>query len=125
MGTLQRAITFKNMLEIVDIFGEANPRMELQTVVVFCTICRELDMREERPLNITELGNLIGLSSPSISRNVAYLTAHGDAYTRGKGGEGFGWIELKPDPSHLSKKIITLTAKGRAVRDKIVERFVQ
>lgn len=126
MGSLKDAEKFQRLLNVVELFREENPRIELQTIKVFSTICQELELREKdgRTLSIGEVCDIVGISKSSASRNVAFLTAHGDSYIRSKGGEGFNWIKLEHCPEHLSRKNITLTEKGMKVRDKITELFM-
>ncbi len=111
---LEDADKLRRACLLIDEFRKENPRMELQTVVTFLTVATLLNERQDRPTYVGELSEVIGITKTAASRNVRYLTIHGSLNSPAlREKEGLNWLELNEDPRHRSRKIITLTSKGR------------
>tara|TARA_Y100000593_G_C4274886_1_gene319508 strand:- start:14 stop:370 length:357 start_codon:yes stop_codon:yes gene_type:complete len=101
-STMMKLMTCLKVLQTVD------PRMQLQTAMVFLTVS------EFGPCNMSNLRTTCGLSGASVSRNCASL---GKIHRHGKAG--FGLIKAYEDVMDRKQKIVELTPKGENLRQLI------
>jgi DNA-binding MarR family transcriptional regulator len=76
----------------------------LQQVLTFAHVAD----RQELPM--ADLIDLTGVGQSSVSRNVAALSS-----TRGVREPGYGLVEAYEDPAYRRRKLVKLTARGRAL----------
>ena len=67
-------------------------------------------------LTVNTLGETVGISQSSCSRNIAAL---GEWHR--KGIPGMGLIEAVEDPVERRRKVIFLTGKGRVIANKLLQ----
>lgn len=95
-------------------FRNINPNMPVQQVQTFLYVCEHED--DPNGVTIKDISDALGFSHASGSRNVAAFSD----WTRHK-TEGPALLEAHEDRMHRSHKKVTLTAKGRRLRDTITE----
>jgi DNA-binding MarR family transcriptional regulator len=88
-----------------------NPRMEWQTAKTFLLLAVA---GGEMPMQ--ELEKLTGLGQSSVSRNVARLGIGESLAVRGP-----GLVEAYEDPAWRRRKLVRLTARGKAVAKQLME----
>lgn len=85
------------------------PIQQAQTFI-YCAL------REDDVVNIKDVADGLGISQASASRNVnAFMKIN--RYRKA----GHDLLQTHEDPMHRSRKIITLTAKGKLVKQSIME----
>jgi len=99
-------------IRVIEEFRKMDQEMQMQTAMIFLLIARE------EGLHSRDLMQHTGLTSASVSRNVAALSK----YHR-KGRPGHDVIVAREDPIDRRNKQLFLTGKGRAVINSIIERF--
>lgn len=80
-----------------------DPEMPTQTLEAFLHIAASSE-----DMNFRDLAELLGMSAPTATRNVAVL-----AERRGAGKKGLGLVDTYEDAIDRRIKRVTLTAKGR------------
>jgi DNA-binding MarR family transcriptional regulator len=101
---LLKDLTDKDMWKLCrihELFREKDVEVPGQLVSVFCYIA------SHNPCHMQAIEEALGLSSNSTSRNTDWLSSH---HRLGK--PGMKLITKKPDPTHLRRKVLTLTDKG-------------
>jgi DNA-binding MarR family transcriptional regulator len=100
------------MLRALEWFGEqAWVDIQAQTIRTL------LEVAVSGELPMQELVKRLGVSGAAVSRNV-------DVLSEGKiGHPGKGWLEVNVDPGDRRIKRVRLTAKGRAVVDKLTDQL--
>lgn len=97
------------VIKIIEAMREVYSEMPMQTA--HCLLCVAL-----RPgLTMQELGAMTNLSQSSASRNMQAL---GDWARAGK--PGYKLVEVHDDPIDTRRKIMFLSAKGKALMEKII-----
>ena len=87
-------------------FRKLDPNMQMQTALAFVFIAQG-DYAKE-PLSVYQVGDKLGCTSASASRNVAALSKWSRHHR-----EGYGLVEANENPERRNEKVITLTPKGR------------
>lgn len=72
------------------------------------------------PLGVMEVGKIIGQSNASASRLVSML-GRGVRAPSGEIKPGAQLVEASEDPMNYSRKIVTLTAKGKRLLERLEE----
>ena len=93
---------------IVEELRKLDSEMQLQTVLAFLIIANKND--QGSTVTIKEVGELLGVTSASASRNVAALTK----FSRHR-REGHDLIETYENQELRVEKLINLTEKGKAL----------
>ena len=104
----------RHLLIALEQFRALNPNMPVQQVQTFLYVCEHED--DPNGVSIKDISDALGFSQASASRNVAAFSD----WTRHR-TEGPDLLVTKEDPMHRSHKKVTLTAKGRRLRDTIME----
>jgi DNA-binding MarR family transcriptional regulator len=114
--------------------GTTGIHVAAEVLQVFRQLCVERLDKQDVPPNIvivfaeiaanpgrshTELRKATGLGQAVISRSVAAL-GDGSETT----GDGLGLVTSDVDPSNVSRKIVSLTADGKALLKQINDRLV-
>lgn len=99
-------------IRVIEEFRKMDQEMQMQTAMIFLLIARDEGCYGR------DLMQQTGLTSASVSRNVAALSK----YHR-KGRPGHDVVLAKEDPMDRRNKQLFLTGKGRAVINSIIERF--
>lgn len=86
-----------------------DPEMPTQMVQTFLAVAIQPG------LTMAELGDQVGLSQSSVSRNVAAL---GKFHRYGKAGHDV--VSAEEDPVERRRKIVKLTPKGKRLADQII-----
>lgn len=113
---LSDILTYKKLMAAINIFSETDAVLELQTIRVFIRILQMLAERGEEKLLMSEVIQDLDLPQSTGSRNIRYLTLSGSKRTEKAGAN---WILVSEDPDHMSRKIITLTGKGKKVAEQL------
>lgn len=103
-----KAVCTKGLLMLEE-FRKLDPEMPLQTAATFLTIALEEGITMKR------LGEKLGISQSSCSRNVAVLSKH---HRLNKPGHDL--VYAAEDPVERRRKIVCLTAKGKRILESIV-----
>lgn len=90
--------------------------MQAQTMLAFLYIAQKSD--QEAPATVKEVGEYLGITSASASRNVAVL---GKWSRHNKAGHDL--VTTYENPERRIEKFIELTAKGKRVAKSIEEYF--
>lgn len=85
--------------------------VEAQTVMFFLHIAAQSE-----PVDMTSVGNALGLSKAAGSRNYYRLSIG----IRG-GAEGLGLLQYQSDPMDIRRKLLTITPKGIEVVKDLTE----
>lgn len=93
---------------VVEEFRKLDPEMQLQTVLAFVLVAHK--QSQGSTVTIKEIGEMLGVTSASASRNVAALTN----YSRHR-KEGHDLITTYENPEFRVEKFIELTDKGKAL----------
>lgn len=92
------------LARVLEEFRALDPDMPIQYALSFLTVV------EEEGLSLRDLSARLGIAQSSASRNVAAL---GEWHSFRK--PGLHLVEAREDPRERRRKIVTLTAKGRAL----------
>jgi len=98
-------------------FRKLDPNMQMQTALAFVFIAQGDHAND--PLSVYQVGDKLGCTSASASRNVAALS-NWSRHNRA----GYGLVEANENPERRNEKVITLTPKGKQwfkALDKICE----
>lgn len=101
-------LTIAKGLRFVEEFRKMDPEMQMQTAAVFLTVVIEPGITMRR------MGDKLGLSQASCSRNVTSLSKW-----RKENIPGHDLVEAVEDPSERRRKIVHLTPKGKRVAESI------
>jgi len=111
--------TFKRLIEVLEMFraeaGDGNNHIEIQTVLSFLYIVLDED-KSDQGLNVKNVAERLGSSTATGSRNCTLLSKG----FIGMKKKGMGLVELFEDPTCRIRKIITLTKKGAAFKQRIL-----
>jgi len=88
-------------------FRNLDAEMQMQTALAFLYVA-ERDLNDSKT-TIGDVGDYLGLSSASASRNVAVLSRSQ------KSNWGYELIKVEPNPERRNEKFLTMTAKGKAL----------
>lgn len=99
---------------VIQEFRFLDPEMQMQTALAFLLVA-DRD-RNGNITTVSDVGNYLGLSSASASRNVALLSR----FSR-KGTHGHDLISLNENPARRNEKHIKLTDKGKALMSRLEE----
>lgn len=102
------SLKLAKITRIVEELRKLDTEMQLQTVLAFLIIAQKNS--QGSTVTIKEVGELLGVTSASASRNVAALTK----FSRHK-RPGHDLIETYENPEFRVEKFITLTEKGKAL----------
>lgn len=102
--------TLRGFQAAIEMFRNLDSELPLQQLAMFLAIAQC-----EGQKSVTELGNDVGLSRASASRNIAALTN-----LHWKKKPGLGLVQLETDPIMLSRKSVILTAQGKQTIEKLV-----
>lgn len=92
------------LVRVLEAFRLLDPDLPIQYALSFLTIAQNEGM------SIRDLSERLGIAQSSASRNVAALSKW---HSFGK--EGHDLVQAEEDPRERRRKIVTLTAKGRAL----------
>jgi len=108
---------FKRLVEALEMFREAggDSHVEIQTVLSYLYIVLD-EGTADNGLNVKDVAERLGSSTATGSRNCTLLSTG----FRGAKKKGMGFIELFEDPQCRIKKIITLTKKGIAFKQRLL-----
>jgi len=102
------AIPVDRLMHILEIFRELDPDMPIQYALSFLTLARNPG------LSIRDLADRLGVAQSSASRNVAALSAW-HSFRK----PGHDLVVAQEDPRERRRKVVTLTAKGEALLERI------
>lgn len=88
-------------------FRDLDPEIQAQTVLTYLLVAAAPD---KEPPSMKELERRLGISSSSVSRNVAALS---EMHRLGKPGHDL--VEAYEDPMDRRNKLVRLTPKGRTL----------
>jgi len=97
---------------IVEELRKLDSEMQLQTVLAFLIIANKND--QGTTVTVKEVGELLGVTSASASRNVAALTK----FSRHRKA-GHDLVYTHENPEFRVEKFISLTEKGKALVTRI------
>ena len=96
------------LIQVLEVLRRLDPDMPIQYVLSFLTVA------QNEGLSIRELSERLGIAQSSASRNVAALSRW-----RGTGKPGHGLVLSREDPRERRRKVVTLTAGGRALVEEL------
>jgi len=108
----------KTLINILETFKDigGSQGLEVQTLLTFFYIAlREKD--DEQGLNVNTIGEMLGSTTATASRNITILNQGHVRSLR----PGLGLVTAYEDPMCRIKKIVELTTKGKKLRDRLVE----
>ena len=108
----------KNLIAVLETFKDigGNQGLEVQTLLTFFYIAlREKD--DEKGLNVNTIGEMLGSTTATASRNITILNQGHIKSLR----PGLGLVTAYEDPKCRIKKIVELTPQGTKLRDRLVE----
>lgn len=97
-------------LKMLEEFRKLDSDMPLQTAATF------LSVANEEGITMKSLGERLGISQSSCSRNVAALSKH---HRLNKPGHDL--VYATEDPEERRRKIVKLTPKGKRVAETLLE----
>lgn len=97
-------------LRILEEFRKVEPEMPMQMAAAFLIVALEEGITMKR------LGERLGISQSSCSRNIAALSK---VHRLNK--QGYDLVVAEEDPLERRRKIVKLTAKGKRVAEAIAE----
>lgn len=100
--TMQKELSLEKSVRFIEEFRKLDAEMPLQAIAAFLTIA------QDEGVTMREIGEKVGISQASCSRNVAALSEHHRPNKR-----GHDLVIAKKDPLEKRRKIIFLTPKGR------------
>jgi DNA-binding MarR family transcriptional regulator len=107
--TSQFNANISKLLQVLSTLRNSGEQMPLQMAHVYCVIMA-------RPgITMAQLGEAVGLSQSSCSRNVAAL---GEWHRLGK--PGYGLVETASDPQEGRRLIMFLSPKGRQIARQLI-----
>lgn len=110
------AVAYKSALQkttrVMNEFRKLDPEMAIQQVqtFIFCAL------NEPKDISVKDIADSLGFSQASASRNIASFTSW-NRHRR----QGHGLLDTREDPMNRSRKVITLTPKGKLVAQAITE----
>jgi len=108
------SLKLNRLMRVVEEFRKLDPEMPAQTILAFLFIAER--NAAEVPVTVKDVGDYLGLSSASASRNVAALSKISRHRT-----SGHDLIMAYENPERRIEKFIKLTPKGKRVIDSIGE----
>lgn len=99
------------LINEIETFADIDPEMQIATMLTFLYVARR------GTCNQKDIELELGMSNAAASRNVSYWS---DFKIRNRPGLGF--IRREEDPMDRRYKVLTLTDKGKAFYQRIVER---
>jgi DNA-binding MarR family transcriptional regulator len=106
-------VTTKALYKLYRAVEEArkiDPEMQAHTFNIFLTVCINPNV------TMKDLGERLGLSQATMSRNIAAL---GKVHRLNR--PGYDLCVAEEDPVERRRKVVNLTPKGKRVRDALVE----
>ena len=102
------SLTLIKFASMVEEFRKLDTEMQAQTMLAFIYVARM--ERGGSPASVKEVGEYLGLTSASASRNIAVLSKW-SRHNRA----GHDLVEAVENPAFRSQKLIKLTPKGKRV----------
>jgi len=103
-------------MRVIEEFRKLDTEMQAQTMLTLLFIAQKND--QKIPVTVKEVGEYLGITSASASRNIAALSK----YSRHK-KDGHDLIVTYENPERRIEKFIELTPKGRRIITTIQEYF--
>lgn len=100
----------RTLNQAIALFRDLDPEIPATTIILFLAVAEAPE-----PIGMVDLQNNLGLPSSTTSRNVAYLSE-----THRLGKSGLGLIERYEDLHNRRAKLVRLTAKGRALKTRLI-----
>lgn len=85
-----------------------DPEMQAHTINIFVMVCMNPG------ITMKDLGNRLGVSQATMSRNIAAL---GKVHRLNR--PGYDLLQAEEDPVERRRKIVNLTAKGKRVKESL------
>lgn len=101
---------------LIEEFRKMDTEMQAQTMMAFLYISRMY--QGETPVTVRDVGEYLGITSASASRNVAALSKW---HRHGKPGHDL--VEAYENPARRIEKFIRLTPKGKRVAKTLGDLF--
>ena len=101
--------TIRRLYKVVDAMRKVDSTLPMQTFAAFLVVALDEGM------NVSQIGERVGIAQSSASRNVATLSDWD--YTK---KTGLKLVEYRTDPMNLSTKTVHLSNKGGKLVDDIL-----
>lgn len=85
-----------------------DPEMQAHTINIFVMVCMNPG------ITMKDLGNRLGVSQATMSRNIAAL---GKVHRLNR--PGYDLLQAEEDPIERRRKVVNLTAKGKRVKESL------
>lgn len=108
MAASARSSEIATLIQVLEVLRRLDPDMPIQYALSFLTVA------QNEGLSIRELSERLGIAQSSASRNVAALSRW-----RGPGKPGHDLVLSEEDPRERRRKVVTLTAEGRALVEEL------
>lgn len=102
-GSDSADVALSTLIRVLEEFRTLDPDLPIQYALSFLTLA------QNEGLSMGELAQRLAIAQSSASRNIAALS---DWHSFGK--PGLGLVEAREDPRERRRKLVSLTAKGRA-----------
>ena len=96
------------MYQAIEAVRQIDPEMQAHTINIFLLICMFPG------ITMKDLGERVGVSQATMSRNIA---AMGKVHRMNR--PGYDLVLAEEDPAERRRKIVTLTPKGKRLKDQI------
>tara|TARA_B100001996_G_scaffold201803_1_gene154494 strand:+ start:2518 stop:3126 length:609 start_codon:yes stop_codon:yes gene_type:complete len=95
--------------------------MEAQQLAIFLYVARHTTTLSDG-ITMEEIGGALDLAQSTVSRNVLKLSERTgiNRYTKER-DIGLGLLETRIDPNELRRKVVSVTARGQAIHDAMVD----
>lgn len=90
-----------------------DPEMQAHTINIFVMVCMNPG------ITMKDLGNRLGISQATMSRNIAAL---GKVHRLNR--PGYDLLQAEEDPVERRRKVVNLTAKGKRVKESLEAVFL-
>jgi len=101
--------TLWKLYRAVEEMRKIDPEMQAHTINIFLMVCMNPG------ITMKDLGNQLGLSQATMSRNIAAL---GKVHRLNR--PGYDLVQAEEDPVERRRKIVNLTAKGKRVQESLL-----
>ena len=109
--------SLNKLIHVIDEFRMLHPDIQSQAMLSFIYIAMWAERDE--PIYVKDIAEAVGVPSATASRNVTLLTKGTPRL------KGLGLVVTHEDPMYRTRKVITLTAVGKKLAERLRERMDQ
>jgi DNA-binding MarR family transcriptional regulator len=106
----------KSMFDFMTVFRNLENEIQAQTIQTYLFVA----MHDKKDIPMAELGEALGLSQASVSRNVSFFSKINRHQSKGA-----GLLGSREDPQDRRRKLVYLTPKGTMFFAELESRWKQ